>query len=102
MSAIPPNPLASVLQSPLAQGQAAGIRDVESAQRASAERRQTRAVDASDSTVETTDNDTQIYADAEGSGSQGRAFSENPQQTDSDDEAPSSDAPQGRHLDLEA
>ena len=100
MSAIPPNLAGPILQTPMVQGQIASIRDNEEAHKASAERRQTTAVTESDSIVETTDNDTEVYADAEGSGSQGRAFSDEDQEKESEIKAPNDD--DTPHIDLEA
>jgi hypothetical protein len=103
MSAIPPNVAGSVLQTSLVQGQAASIRDREQAQQAAAGRRQAAAIDAMGSTVETGDTDKQIHSDAEGSGSQGRPFSE---PHDAEDEAQEEesdvDLETGRHVDFEA
>lgn len=101
MSAIPPNLVGPILQTTSMQGQVAASRSLEDAQKSSAERRQMAAVDARDSTVETTDNDTQIYADAEGSGSQGRAFSEPGQEQDAKDETGETGS-EGTHIDFEA
>ena len=75
MSTMPPNLAGSVLQSGLVQRNASNVRNNEEAQKVSADRRQTNAIDEQDTTVETTDADTQVHTDAEGSGSQGRAFS---------------------------
>ncbi len=103
MSAIPPNLVGPILQTPFAQGQASAVRDGEEVQKASADRRQTAAITETDSTVETTDNDTQVHTDAEGSGSRGRAFS--PQDESSDDLDGQSDDPtdpEGQHIDVEA
>jgi hypothetical protein len=100
MSAVPPNFAASILQSNLAQRQVSAVRDAERNQRTSADRQQARVVDQADSTVAMTDDSSEIYADAEGAGSQGRAFS-------SPDEpaAPETEADQendGPHIDLSA
>lgn len=98
MSAIPPSILGA-LQSPLVQGQLSAVRDGEEAARLNAERRQTAAITETDTTVETTDNDTQVHTDAEGGGSQGRAFSapEQPQQ-----DTPEGDSAEDGHIDIEA
>ncbi len=103
MSAVPPNFAASALQSHTTQRQLSAIRDVERNQRSSADRQQARAVDQADSTVETTDDATQIYSDAEGSGSQGRAFS--PPEEEPKPETlpePDNDSDEGRFIDLSA
>ncbi len=103
MSAIPPNLVGPILQSPLAQGQISAARDNEEAQRAAGDRRQSGAITEADSTVETTDNDTAVYADAEGAGSQGRAFSE-PRQENAESDAQTTAHPTdtGQHIDIEA
>lgn len=76
MSAVPPNLVGPILQSNMMQRQVSSVRDNEEAQKATATRQQGVASDEKDITVETTDNDTQVHADAEGTGSQGRTFSE--------------------------
>jgi|KBSSwiStaDraftv2_1062776.scaffolds.fasta_scaffold4547900_1 hypothetical protein len=101
MSAIPPNLAGPILQTPMVQSQLAAIHDNDEAHKATAERRQTTSITESDSIVETTDNDTEIYADAEGSGSQGRAFSE-PEEEPPDDPDPNPPPEDGSHIDLEA
>lgn len=101
MSAVPPNLAASILQSNLAQRQVSAVRDAERNQRTSADRQQARAVDQADSTVAGTDDSSEIYADAEGAGSQGRAFSNPDEQPAPDSPAP--DQPdEGQHIDLSA
>ncbi|MBI4578656.1 MAG: hypothetical protein HY718_03085 [Planctomycetes bacterium] len=102
MSAVPPNFAASVLQSNLAQRQVSAVRDAERNQRAGADRQQAKAVDQAGSTVETTDDTTQIYTDAEGAGSQGRAFSPPDQQEADPDRSTEPDGDQGRIIDLSA
>ncbi len=82
-------------------------RDARSAQIANASNRRARAVDEAGNTVDTEDSDNQVFADAESSGGQGRAFEEsNP--TDADDAGEQSKIgitkdDDGRlHIDLEA
>ena len=99
MSAIPPNLAGPILQTSLVQGQLAGIRDNEEAHKASAQRRQTTAITESESMVETTDNDTEVFTDAEGSGSKGREFSESEKEQEAEDGASMSETP---HIDFEA
>ena len=75
MSTIPPNWMGSVLQSHGAQDRAAEAKNKErtaDAERAGKNGFSERLQDV----IENTDRDTQIYADAEGTGSQGRPFSE--------------------------
>jgi len=99
MSAVPPNFTASVLQSNLAQRQVSIVRDAERNQRASADTLHARTVDQADSTVEITSESSDIYADAEGAGSQGRAFSS----PDEPVETPVvEDDGEGQHIDLSA
>lgn len=103
MSTLPPNLVGPILQSNLTQRKAAQIQDSERNQRTNADRRQTKAIDEQDSTVETTDNDTQVHSDAEGSGSQGRPFTETPEpETPADEFEHNPDDDHGQHIDLEA
>ncbi len=100
MSTIPPNLVGSILQTPFAQHQASSVRDAERTQHAAAQRQQIAAATETDTTVETTDNDTQVHTDSEGQGSQGRAFSEPEENPPA---APEPSEPQeGHFLDLEA
>ena len=74
-----------------------------SGRRAAGDRRQSGAITEADSTVETTDNDTAVYADAEGAGGQGRAFSEPRQEAaESDAKTTGHPADTGQHIDIEA
>lgn len=103
MSSIPPNLVGPILQTPFVQTQAAAARGVDDAQRVNAERRGTIAAAETDTTVETTDTDTQVFTDAEGSGSQGRAFSdETPEKPADQPPPPATDPNSGQILDLEA
>jgi hypothetical protein len=81
MSTLPTSLVGSILQSPLSQQQVSTLRDSERVQRSVAQRQQATASTENDSTVETTDNDTQVHIDSEGQGSQGRAFSEPEEET---------------------
>ena len=103
MSSLPPNVVGPILQTNLTQRQVSQIRDNERAARASADRQQNNAIDEKDSTVETTDNDTQVHTDAEGAGSQGRAFTppEDASPDPLDDERPP-DNEHGGLIDFEA
>ena len=104
MSTLPPNVVGSVLQSNLAQRQVSTIRDGEDSQRVMANRRQAATIDEKDTTVGTADTDTQIHTDAEGSGSQGRAFSE-PQEEGLEQDAAESGLltdDEGRNIDFRA
>lgn len=76
MSAIPPDIVGAAAQAGFAAPEASRVRDADRSAQANAAARQQRAVtDAADS-VETSDGDTAVFADAEGAGSQGRAFEE--------------------------
>ncbi|HSW46937.1 MAG TPA: hypothetical protein VLM89_15350 [Phycisphaerae bacterium] len=103
MSTLPPNLVGPILQSHLTQRQAAAVRDIERASAAVDLRQQKTIIDEKGSIVETTDNDTQVYSDAEGTGSQGRPFSEQQQEPDQPaDQNPPPDGDEGRNLDIEA
>lgn len=103
MSAVPPNFVGPILQSHLTQRQVSAVRDSERNQRASADHQQAKAIDEKGSTVETAEDTTQVHTDAEGAGSQGRAFSSPPDQTSTDDEATRPDGEEhGRIIDFEA
>lgn len=102
MSSIPPNLVGPILQTPFVQSQAAAARGVDDAQRANAERRGNLAAIDADTTIEATDTDMQVFTDAEGSGSQGRAFSDQNPEQPPDEPPPPEDPNAGRILDLEA
>lgn len=101
-SAVPPNFAASILQSNLTQRQVTAVRDSERNQRVSADRQQARAIDQADSTVSMTDDSSEIYTDAEGAGSQGRAFSEPQPDASTEPDVESATGDEGQHLDLSA
>jgi len=107
MSEIPSDVAGSALQAGFQAGNVAQARDAERAGQANAAKTTARAADEAGSTVETTDNDTQVYADAEGTGSKGRPFEEEQlEESPTDQEQPedgittSQDGHQ--HLDIEA
>jgi len=103
MSSLPPNLVGPILQSHLAQRQVSHVRDNERVQQSTFNRQQTNAIDEQDSTVETDDGDTQVHADAEGTGSQGRAFSEGEQpETPAVETDAADDQQEGLHIDLQA
>ncbi len=104
MSSVPPNLVGPILQTPLTQRQVSAVRDAKQSHEAAAARQQTAASEDTDTIVETSDNDTRVHADAEGTGSQGRAYSESPE---SEEPPPPVDRPPpdddtGRLIDLEA
>lgn len=101
MSSLPASLVGSILQGPLAQQQAATLRDAERVQRAVAQRQQVTAATEHDSTVETSDNDTQVHTDSEGQGSQGRAFSE-PEAETPESESSATGPDEGHLIDFEA
>lgn len=106
MSAIPPNPIASALQSQAAQQVQSKDRESEDNLRTDASRRLAGAGGTEDIIeIEETDTaDTQVHADTGGTGGQGRfdAPEENPQQVEDKSEGITVDE-QGRpHLDLSA
>ena len=76
MSGIPSDIAGSALQAGAQARNVNRARDAERTGQAQASRSTARAVDEAGSTVETTDNDSQVYADAEGAGSQGRSYAE--------------------------
>jgi hypothetical protein len=75
MSSIPPNPLSSIVQTHAAQQRASEARQKE----ANADRARSRDTSFSDKlhdVIENADRDSSVHSDAEGAGSQGRAFGE--------------------------
>lgn len=109
MSAIPPDIIGSAIQAAVTQREVAKSQDADRAGQSHASRIQTRAVAESTSNVETTDNDTQVFTDAEGSGSQGRHFEDALETPEDDEETEGIPAggvqtgPDGRaHLDVQA
>jgi len=103
MSTVPPNLVGPILQSGLMQRQVSPVRDNERAQETNAQRQQSNQINEKDSTVETTDDDTQVYTDAEGGGSQGRTFSEPEEAPQQPADSESNDKrEEGRLIDFEA
>lgn len=105
MSSVPPNIVGPILQSNLAQRQASGIRDNEEAQKFDAERRRAAAAAQNDGTVNTEDQDMQVDADTEGSGSQGRAFTtgeEHPESSEEDQQRREPVGDEGHNIDFTA
>lgn len=112
MSAIPPNLVGPILQSPAAQQQAARVLEKERAQQSDAAAKTGRLTDRAAESIGESDNDARVDADAEGAGSQGR-FSDDKLQDDESEAgadqpstatdslaAPQPDQPP--HLDLQA
>jgi len=105
MSSAPANLPGSILQTPVVQHHAAGIRNTEETQRFNASRRRAAAIDQQDTTVSTDDEDTQIHPDTHGTGGQGRDFSggeEETEQPPAENSSLDSLGDEGRHLDLTA
>ena len=102
MSGIPSDIAGSSLQAGFQARNVAKARDAERAQQASASSDRTKGVDAAGETVETSDKDAQVYADAEGTGSQGRMSEE--ELLEEDESQDSSDDPPDdqTHLDVQA
>ncbi len=103
MSAIPPSPIASVLQSGPAQTEQA--REKDAARNATVDRsRQIGAGPDAILEVESTDADTQVHTDSGGMGSQGRQDTPPEEETPAppDDTGITVDAKGLRHVDLSA
>ena len=104
MSALPPDIVGSALQAGYIQRESARVADAARASQAHAAERHLRAVDEAATNVETTDDDVQIFSDAEGTGGQGRPFSEEAEEETENAEnggagSAAADAP---HLDIQA
>ena len=106
MAEIPSDIASSAAQAGYQAREVGKERGARGAAQAHAANHQIKALDESGSTVETEDADTQVFTDAEGGGSQGRAFEE--EQPESEDPGTTPDRgvtrdEDGRlHLDLEA
>ena len=87
MSTIPPNSIASIIQSHGAQSRAGEARAAENA--AAAERARDGSAEKQANVIENDDTDSSVYSDAEGAGSQGRSGGE-----EHLDDAPESDLDQ--------
>lgn len=87
MSGIPPDIAGSALQAGYVQRAASRDADAARTGQAQATERQLRATDEAAGNVETTDDDAQIYSDAEGTGGQGRVFGEESEQENEDTDA---------------
>ncbi|MCH7701977.1 MAG: hypothetical protein IID37_09835 [Planctomycetes bacterium] len=108
MSGIPSDIAASALQAGYQAREAAKLGTKERSGTVGADGGRERKVDEAGEVVETSDHDTQVFADADGAGSQGRsveeeaagAVAEKPTTAESD--GISHDADGNTHLDLEA
>ncbi|RME36403.1 MAG: hypothetical protein D6788_11680 [Planctomycetota bacterium] len=76
MTEIPPDIPSSAAQAGFQAREVAKEREARRAARTDAAQRQIRSVDETGETVETTDDDVAVFTNAEGTGSQGRAFEE--------------------------
>ena len=102
MSAIPPDIAGSAAQAGFTSSEASRVKDADRAGQDNTAARQAKAAtDAADS-VETSDGDTAVFADAEGAGSQGRDFSEAPEEVTEEDIPPEEQADTPGHLDIRA
>jgi|GEM_PF-514467 len=110
MAEMPSNIAGSAAQAGYQAHDVAKGRDTDRAGQASAVNRQVKATDETDTTVETTDSDTAVFADSEGAGSQGRASEEPSSNEEPNEDAADAPTPEGLtqdddgrlHLDLEA
>jgi hypothetical protein len=95
MSAIPPNPLASAIQAHGAQARELAQQHAEASEQAARNSGfQERLTDA----ITNVERDNAVHADAEGAGSQGRAFSQ-PQEEDEESGEESGQEPKGASRD---
>jgi len=76
MSALPPDSIASALQSALQQGRANQIRASDDRRQADITQAIARAAEQRENQIEDTDADTRVHSDGSGGGGQGRPFSE--------------------------
>ena len=108
MSGIPSDIAGSALQAGFQARNVAKVRDAERATQGGNTKNQIKGVDEAGSAIETSDNDTEVYADAEGTGSKGRAYEDEllGEETDEKDEEEgegiSTDADGQEHLDIQA
>ena len=108
MSGIPSDVAASSLQAGYQAREAAKLGSKERSGTVGADGGRERKVDEAGEVVETSDHDTQVFADADGAGSQGRSAEDEAARTaDEEPTAPeldgiSHDADGNPHLDLEA
>lgn len=104
-SSLPPNLVGSILQSHLTQRKTSVTQDSARDEQVNAAQRQSKAIDERDTTVETSDEDTRISPDSQGSGGQGREFT-SPEDAaepvlEDDTDRENEDADGIRHIDIE-
>jgi hypothetical protein len=106
MTEIPSHIASSAAPASYQAKEAAKEREARRAGQADTAERQVKAVDEQGTTVDTEDADTAIFADAEGTGSQGRPFEEGTPEKEQEPETPENGVTRGKdgqlHLDLEA
>ena len=104
MTGIPSDIAGSALQAGFQARNVAKVRDAARTGQAQAANNTTKAVDEAGSTIETSDNDTQVFTDAEGTGSKGRSFEEEllEESAENEQEGLSKSDDGQMHLDLEA
>ncbi len=105
----PPNVAGSAAQAGFQQAEVAKARDAHRAGQGSAARRTVKAIDDAGTTIETTDDDTAVFSDAEGGGGQGRATGEESSEGHESGERSaeadggiSTDSSGKKHLDIQA
>ncbi len=76
MADVPPNILGAAAQAGFVAGIASRAKDADRSGQARTAAKQVEQANDSANSVETTDGDTAVFADAEGAGGQGRAFGE--------------------------
>lgn len=77
---MPPNILGAAAQAGFVAPEASRTRDADRTGQAQTAAKQVERAKDSANSVETTDGDTAVFADAEGAGGQGRAFGDGPEQ----------------------
>ena len=107
MSGIPSDVAGSALQAGFQARDVAKVRDADRVGQAHATKNTSKTVDEAGSTAATTENDTAVFADAEGTGSKGRAYQDEllenqAEQQEADTDGVTTDADGNLHLDLEA
>ncbi len=107
MAEIPSDIASSAAQAGFKAGDVGKSNDAARSGQASTTRRQVKSVDEVEITVETTDDDTKVFADAEGGGSEGRSEEEEPAPqeepgTSGPDRGITTDDDGTQHVDLEA
>lgn len=106
MAEIPSDIASSAAQAGFKAQNVGKANEAERAGKVTAAQRQVKTVDEVEVTVETTDDNTKVFTDAEGTGSQGRSEEEETQEAQADDEQQpggiTTDEDGTQHVDLEA